>query len=186
MKKFVIVLLILFCSLPGVFAEKVDGVEIPNTIRSGGETLQLNGAGTRMKFIIKVYVGGLYLQSSSTDPEAVIEANEPMAIRLEFVRNVDNQSIIDAWNAGFKNSAADGYRTSQNLIDQFNGVFSSNVKKDGVYLIEYIPDEGTRVSINGEERALIRGLGFKQAVFAIWLGSKPADQKLKEGMLSGR
>ena len=29
----------------------------------------------------------------------------------------------------------------------------------------------------------IRGLDFKKALFAIWLGEKPADNSLKQGML---
>lgn len=186
MKRVIVIMFILVFFSQGLVAEKVGGVTLPDTIQAGGETLRLNGAGTRMKFIIKVYVGGLYLQSSFSDAEEIIEADEPMAIRLQFVRDVDNKSITDAWNEGFANSKADGYNATQSLIDQFNGVFSTDVKKHGVYEIVYVPSIGTRVSIDGSEKARIPGLEFKQAVFAIWLGSKPADETLKEGMLAGR
>jgi hypothetical protein len=108
-----------------------------------------------------------------------------MAIWLKFVRNVDNASIVDAWNTGFENSAADGYPTSRGKINQFNGVFSSDVEKNGVYQVSYLPGQGVSVSIDGQVKAQIDGLEFKQAVFAIWLGSVPADTKLKEGMLGG-
>jgi hypothetical protein len=40
-----------------------------------------------------------------------------------------------------------------------------------------------RVSIKGEVKGTIKGLDFKKAVFGIWLGEKPADAKLKKGML---
>ena len=40
-----------------------------------------------------------------------------------------------------------------------------------------------RVYAKGQLQGLIRGLPFKQAVFAIWLGEKPADKSLKAGML---
>jgi hypothetical protein len=185
MKKTVITfLLIALVTASGLYAEKIGGVDLPDTIKAGDTRLELNGGGTRMKFIIKVYVGGLYLQASSSDAETIIEADEPMAIWLQFVRDVDKKSIVDAWNQGFENSASDGYTTAQRKIDSFNGVFASDVEKHGVYEIVYVPGEGTTVSINGEQKASISGFDFKQAVFAIWLGSQPADENLKKGMLA--
>src|SRR5262249_40620873 len=38
-----------------------DGVTLPRSVDVGGRTLQLNGTATRKKFIVKVYVAGLYL-----------------------------------------------------------------------------------------------------------------------------
>jgi hypothetical protein len=185
MKKTVLIIIIIALFFGGglTFAEKISGVNVPDTMRAGGKTLDLNGGGMRMKVIIKVYVGGLYLPFSTSDAAKVIESDEPMAIWLQFVRDVDKKSIIDAWNTGFKNAAADGYSTSQSTINSFNGVFSSDVKKNGVYEVVYVPGNGTTVSIDGAEKASIPGLDFKKAVFAIWLGSKPADENLKKGML---
>jgi hypothetical protein len=168
----------LFC-----FAETVGGVKLPDTLQIGGEELVLNGAGLRRKAIIKVYAGGLYLKNRSSDRKEIIEADETMAIRLTFVRNVDSGSIIDAWNTGFENSAAEGYTASQDNIDRFNAVFSSDVEKNSTYEVAYIPGFGVQASINGSQKALIPGLDFKQALFAIWLGEEPADKGLKEGML---
>jgi hypothetical protein len=181
-----IMLLILMMLLAGVlFAERIGGVNVPDTMRVGGKNLTLNGGGMRLKVIIKVYVGGLYLQNPSSDEKEIIEADEPMAIWMKFVRDVDNKSITDAWSQGFQNSADDGYGASQSKIDAFNGVFSSDVKKNGIYEVVYVPGEGIQMKIDGKEKAVIPGLDFKQAVFAIWLGSVPADEKLKEGMLGG-
>jgi hypothetical protein len=39
------------------------------------------------------------------------------------------------------------------------------------------------VEINGRTAGTIPGVDFKRALFAIWLGDKPADRTLKEGML---
>ena len=187
MKKTILILIIAAMLFGGgaAFAEKISGVKVPDTMRVGGKTLDLNGGGMRMKFVVKVYVGGLYLDSPASDAEQIIEADEPMAIWLQFVRDVDRKSIVEAWDTGFDNAEDDGYVTSSGKISSFNGVFSSDVEKNGIYEVVYVPGDGTTVSIDGVEKAAIDGLDFKQAVFAIWLGSKPADKKLKEGMLGG-
>ncbi len=175
---FVLMIAAVFC-----FAETVGGVKLPDTLQAGGETLILNGAGLRKKAFIKVYAGGLYLKNKSSNRKKIIEADETMVIRLQFVRNVDNKSIIDAWNQGFANSKTEGYTTSKDKIDQFNAVFSSDVQKNSTYEVTYIPGFGVQTSIDGSQKALIPGLDFKQALFAIWLGEVPADEGLKKGML---
>jgi len=50
---------------------------------------------------------------------------------------------------------------------------------------EYEPGVGTHVSRDGEEKAVIEGLEFKQALFGIWLSDKPVSGKLKSSLLGG-
>ena len=47
----------------------------------------------------------------------------------------------------------------------------------------YVPEKGLAVTINGKFKGLIEGIEFKKALYAIWLGDKPASSKLKKGML---
>ena len=58
-------LAILFLNVIGMFAAEVGGVNMPNTLKADGTDLVLNGAGTRTKFFIKVYVAGLYLNQKA-------------------------------------------------------------------------------------------------------------------------
>jgi hypothetical protein len=48
-------------------AAEVAGVSLPDEVvlESTGEKLVLNGVGVRKKFVVKVYVGALYLPSNS-------------------------------------------------------------------------------------------------------------------------
>ena len=69
-------------------------------------------------------------------------------------------------------------------ITAFNSYFDQEAKEGDVYEIGYAPGAGIRVSFNGTEKGTVDGgLEFKQAVFGIWLGDKPADKGLKAGML---
>ncbi|MFW5810410.1 MAG: chalcone isomerase family protein [Thermodesulfobacteriota bacterium] len=166
------------------YAVEIGGVTFPETQVAGNETLVLNGVGLRKKFFIKVYAGGLYLTEKSSNAGQIIQANAPMAIRMHFIYDgVSAEKLIDAWNEGF--SAATGGKNGplQEEINKFNSFFTEEAKEGDIYHIIYTPKEGTRVYIKDRLMGVISGLDFKQAVFAIWLGEKPADEGLKEGML---
>ena len=51
--------------------------------------------------------------------------------------------------------------------------------------IIYVPGKGVEIKRDGELIDTVKGMDFKQALFAIWLGEDPADDDLKEGMLGG-
>ena len=45
-------------------AASLAGVTLPDTVQVGSTTLVLNGMGLRTKFMVKVYVAGLYLMEA--------------------------------------------------------------------------------------------------------------------------
>ena len=49
--------------------------------------------------------------------------------------------------------------------------------------LDYIPDTGTRITVNGEEKLTIPGADFFSALLHIWLGNKPVDGRLRDAML---
>lgn len=165
-------------------AKEIGGVNLPDSLMAGNSELVLNGAGLRKAMVfVKVYAGGLYLQDKSSDQGKIIGADEPMAIRMHFLRDVSNENLINAWNEGFVKGTGGNVAPIKNEIDAFNAFFSEEAKEGDVYDIIYIPGEGTVVYMKGALKGTIKGLAFKQALFAIWLGDEPADAGLKKGML---
>jgi hypothetical protein len=165
-------------------ALEIGGVNLPDAMPAGSETLKLNGAGLRTKFFVKVYAAGLYLQERASDGQAIAAADKPMALRMRFIHDgVAPEKLVEAWNDGFK--AATGGNTA--LIDaeisRFNRLFTAEARKGDVYDLLYLPGKGVEVSMNGTLRDTIPGLSFKQALFGIWLGKEPADATLKKGLL---
>ena len=59
------------------------------------------------------------------------------------------------------------------------------VKPGDVITLDYQPASGTQISVNGAARGTIAGAAFNRALLKIWLGSKPAQEDLKKGMLGG-
>ncbi len=177
-------LLLAGASVTPVHALEVAGVDIPDTYTAAGQELQLNGAGTRSKFFMDLYVGGLYVQNKISDGSAVINADEPQAISLHIISGmITSDRMTEATMAGFE-AATDGDLSSiQSDVDQFLGVFKDEIKEGDVFELVYVPDSGVQVLKNGEQKDTVGDFEFKKALFGIWLSDEPAQKDLKAKML---
>ena len=165
-------------------AEEIGGINMPESLKTGQTTLMLNGAGVREKFFMDLYVGGLYLKEKSADPGAIIEANEPMAIRLHIVSSmITSKKMEKATREGFENATGGNIGPIKVQIEEFISVFKEEIKEGDIYDLIYVPGMGVQVSKNSEFKSTIEGLPFKKAMFGIWLSDKPAQKSLKKAML---
>ena len=165
-------------------AKKLRGIELAETADFAGDELVLNGAGVRTKLIIKLYVGSLYTKAKSNDGNAIIDADEPMAIRLNVISDLlTRDKMVKALKSGFKSSTGGDTSAIQPQIDQMMGLLQGKIGTKDQYTMSYKPASGTHIFKNGEEVGAIEGLDFKKALFGIWLSDKPAQKSLKAGML---
>lgn len=165
-------------------AAKIGGVEFPDALKADSSELLLNGAGIRKKAFLKIYVGGLYLNEKSSNADEIINADAPMAIKLEIVSGlVTQEKMINSLNEGMEKATNGNIDPIKAEIDQFTACFSDEIKEKDIFDMVYVPAQGVVVSKNGTEKGVIKGLPFKKAMFGIWLCDKPADKGLKKGML---
>ncbi|MEG1970988.1 MAG: chalcone isomerase family protein, partial [Burkholderiaceae bacterium] len=71
-------------------------------------------------------------------------------------------------------------------IDALDAILKSigEAKKGDLINFDYTPEGGTRITVNGQARGnAIAGEDFYSAVLRIWLGGKPVDAGLKQGLL---
>lgn len=185
MKNVLVVFITIFSISLATAQTKVGAVTLPNTVTVGGEELALNGAGIRKKaMILKLYSGGLYLGSPSTDAKAIINANENMSIKLHITSGfVSSEAMSEAVSDGF-DASMDGDTSSLSAeIKKFIGFFSDEIVENNVFDITYDKDRGVVAYKNNVELGAIKGMAFKKALFGIWLGNDPVDSKLKKAML---
>lgn len=163
---------------------KVGDATLPNTQTFENATLVLNGAGVREKFWIDLYAAGLYLDKKSSDPNAIITGERPMAIKLQIVSGlISSDKLIDAVRDGFNKSTKGNTAPIQPQIDTMLSYFKDEITKDDVFDLVYLPSKGVVAYKNGEERGTVKGKEFKEALFGIWLSSDPADKGLKDELL---
>ena len=169
---------------PVLSSIELAGVTVPDSITAGNNNLVLNGAGTRKKFFMKMYVGALYLVERNSSPDKIIEADEPMAITLHITSSlITSERMEEATREGFSNATGGNTAPIADEIEKFITVFKKKITENDVYELIYMPGQGVKVFKNSSLKVIIKGLEFKKALFGIWLCDKPAQQSLKEQML---
>jgi hypothetical protein len=151
----------------------VSGVTMAETIEVDGQTLSLNGMALRKKFVVKVYVAGLYLATTSSSAEAILEADVPRQMVLHFISgHGTKKKMCDAWNDGLE---ANTPGATAELKQQFAELCEMmvDIKNGESMLITYIPGTGTRIDIAGADRGTIQGKEFADALLRCWIGPKP-------------
>ena len=163
------------------WAGELAGVTLPDTLGAGGKTLKLNGLGLRKKSIVKVYVGGLYIETPSRDAQAILAADEGKAIRMHFLRSLSKKQLVDSFQEGFEANAND-QAGQKAAFDQMLELIP-DVKEGDTLTFIYVPGKGTTVQAGDKNLATFEGKAFADAVFSIWLGPKPPTEDLRKGML---
>ena len=169
-------------------AMELAGVTLPDTTTVNDSTLKLNGMGVRTKTMlkVKVYVAGLYLATPNHDAAAIIAADEAKQVVMHFLyKKVEKDKLTEAWREGFANNSAAALPALKARLDEFCAVWPDMASGEQA-VITYIPGTGTRLELKGKEAGVIPGKDFADAMFAVWLGTKPADAGLKKGVLGGK
>lgn len=163
----------------------IDGVTLPATMDAGASSVRLNGGGIRKKLFFKLYVGGLYLANKQSDANAIIDADEAMAVKLHITSGmISSDNMSEVIDEGFEKSTGGKVARLQDRITEFVDTFKkSEIVEGDVFDIVYVPGTGVQSYKNGKLQSTIEGLDFKRALFGIWLSDDPADAGLKKAML---
>jgi len=176
-------LMLLVWALP-VSALEVAGVNVADKAKVGASELVLNGAGIRTRAIFKVYVGALYLTEKKAAAADVLAQKGAKRVALTMLRELSAQQLNEAFDGGIQaNHSAAEVEAMKPRIAELLSLFTDG-KKGDVILIDFLPESGTVVSVNGAAKGKpIPGEDFYRALLRIWLGDKPVDGDLKKGLL---
>jgi hypothetical protein len=163
------------------FAKEKFNVKMDDTVEVGGKTLKLNGMGLRQKFIVRVYVAGLYVENPSKDPQKLIAADEDKSVQLKMLRALEKKLVADSIAAGFEKNSGKGLPALRERLDKLTAGLK-DLKEGELFTLTYLPGKGTTVKGAASEQN-IPGKDFADALFSVWLGADPVDLGLKRGML---
>ena len=175
--------LVVALALPAA-AGQLEGVALPDQATVSGRDLVPNGMGLREATVlmVNVYVAGLYLEAKSSDPAAILKADQTKQIVMKFVRSVGKEKLQEAFTEGFDKNAAETRAALASGLATLNAALT-DVKKEDVVSLSYVPGTGVTVSVKGKEAAVIPGDDFQRVLFSIWLGPNPPNVSLREGLL---
>ena len=182
-----ILILVIVSASYSSLAKEVVGVDLEEVARlSVGDTeLVLNGSAVRLEAQHAVYVGGLYLKEPTSSFEEIIA--DPNPKRFLFYCNtqhISSEKLISAWEQGFTiNYSKEELLKLKPMITTFNKVWASGLKVGDEVWVDFIPEKGTIISINGSVVTEIEGKEFYYAFLKTWLGPHPFNQKMKQALL---
>ena len=164
------------------FGAELAGINMPETITVEGDSLGLQGMGLRKKLFFKVYVAGLYLENPTSDAGNVISSDQLKQVNMVMMRDLERSKITEAVEAGFEKNNAAKMPALRERLDKFNAGIRD--LKEGDHLtISYVPGTGTILEGKGNEKLVIEGKDFGDALFSVWFGRHPVDENLKNEML---
>ena len=159
----------------------------PGDARVAGTPLQLNGVGLRAAFIYKVYLAGLYLPAKAATGADVFAEAGPKRVQVRMLMNGPSDEFAKAFTGGIaKRTPADRVAAMKDRIAAFDRTLRSvgDVKKGDVVNLDYAPDIGLTMTVNGKAYgAPVPGADLYAALLDIFVGDRPVDPKMKAGML---
>jgi hypothetical protein len=168
-------------------AIEVAGLKFDDTAKVAGKELKVNGAGVRVRIVIKVYALVLYLPEKKDTTAGVLETQGPRRFSLGLLREVTGDELGQAFMAGITANTDKAERSKfVNQLAQFGEAFVNipQGKKGDVITVDWIPDTGTVMTLNGKPIGEpMKDVNFYNAILKIWLGDKPVDSSLKPALL---
>jgi hypothetical protein len=180
----VAIALIALTALSPVTAATLADVDFDDRVTVEGKELGLNGMGLRTAtaFKVKIYAIGLYLENKSSDSEAIMSSAENKRITMHFLHKVTADELSGGWSEGFENNTRD-ISGIKDQIAKFNASMR-DVKTGDSITLDFSGGK-VDVFINNALIDSMEGESFLSALLAIWLGPKPPNKPLKEGILGG-
>lgn len=164
-------------------AATVAGVNVADSVAVNNQRLVLNGAALRKKFVVKVYVGALYLQGKQSNAAAIIAADAPRRQVMHFLYDVDKGKMVEAWTDGLKDNTPNASPEVKTAFQTLSS-WMEDMKAGQTIVLTYVPGIGTTVEVNGKSKGTLGGKAVSDAILNTWVGPKPGPgADFKKGVL---
>ncbi|MGN5478906.1 chalcone isomerase family protein [Cupriavidus basilensis] len=174
---------------PCAGASEIEGLRFDDAARVAGKELQLNGTALRSGLLVKGYVAALYLPEKARNATVVLGTPGTKRLQLRMLRQVEPTTFAKAVQKGMRENHSElQMQMLSTRVVQFERTMDQvgTAHKGDVINLDYSPDAGTVVAINGTPRGRpIPGDDFYQAVLRVFLGEHPIDRDVKRGLLGG-
>ena len=176
-----------FILLGGLAAHAAINSVFAPTQQVQGTTLSVNGAGTRYKAIFKLYDLALYTPRKVKTAEELLALPGPKRLNFVALRDLPGTDLGLAFIKGLSSNTTPNLvqkhtASSTRLIEIFSG--RSKLSAGDTFAMEYVPGKGTLFYIQDQPQgAPVGDAEFFGMVLKIWVGSVPADYKLKDALL---
>lgn len=179
---------VLVMGVGSAHAARLEGQNFDNTAALAGRTLRLNGVGLRGVAWIKAFVAGLYLTAPSKDGNQILSMPGPKRLRLKIMLEAPSRELSKSLQSraskepeAVRQAMSARVNALSALIDGLN-----KVRPGDVLDLDYVPDVGVQLRYNDQNVGKpVEGEDLYRVVLKIFVGERPVDKRMKEGLLRG-
>lgn len=168
-------------------SQLVAGVKFEDRVELAGQPLVLNGAGLRVKLIVKVYAVALYLPGRDRAVRSVLTQAGPKSVHIVMLRDVRAADLSEALIKGMvSNLSPKELMALQSRLDELHNslMAAGDAKKGDRIELDFLPGSGSHITLNDKPLGKdIPGEDFYQGLLKIWLGDNVSDNGLKSDLL---
>ncbi|WP_299728864.1 chalcone isomerase family protein [uncultured Endozoicomonas sp.] len=167
----------------------VNDYDLPDVISAdGGDSeIYLQGASVRSWYLmVKGYIGALYLAEPTSNPEEIYASQGYQ--RMAFVMLVSKMSARRIANAFYEsiqlNTPPAEQEEMKDEIAELLALVDGSMKRGDQAVFEYLPDQGVRIEIAGEEKGMIAAdKRLFNLILRVWIGETPPSKTFKDEIL---
>lgn len=126
-------------------------------------------------YMFDVYQVELYLASSVAAREAL--NNVPKKLQFKYFRDIPAKTLVEKATESLENIPGFNFDTFEQELSKLNNAYL-DVKEDDQYIIQYTPEIGTELILNGKKLVTVAGKEFARFYFAIWLSEHSFSKDL--------
>lgn len=138
------------------------------------------GAGVARWGFFKVYDAQFFTEVGVTLEQALSEQT-PARLELCYARELSVENFIEGAQRALPESLP---AELDNAVNRLHAAYQP-VKQGDCYHLDFQPEQGTRLVLNGKTLVQIDTPGFKAVYFGIWLGEQPLSASLKRNLIAG-
>ncbi|MGV8836025.1 TonB family protein [Cellvibrio sp.] len=146
----------------------------------------LNGIGVHQELGREVFIGALYSESLSNDPDTLMNNVQPMRMELKIVApdGLTTRRFSRMWIEGMAvNSKADALTAQADNMVKFDGLFKGRFLKDDFISFINNPGMGVDIAVNGVLLGNINDNAFFSMLLSTWIGKIPLSSDYRDSLL---
>ena len=161
---------------------------LPPALTLADRPLVLNGQATRTVWGFSVYQVGLFLERPSRDALAIMQGDRgAKRVQMHMLRGVDKKDFVATVRESIdRNLTPAEKETFAAELAAYLGHLEKggDIRPGRVITIDYLPDEGTVLALDGRRVGVIAGHDFSPVMLRLWIG-RPLQASIKQGLLGG-
>jgi protein TonB len=146
----------------------------------------LNGIAGHQELGKDQFIGALYSETPSNNPDVLLAANQPMRIELKILSQdgISARRFSRMWIDGMAiNNNSDVLTAQANNIVKLDSLFKGRLVNGDHIVFGLTPGQGVNVSVNGVVLGNINDDKFFPLILSSWIGKIPLSSEFKDGIL---